>query len=82
MPFGDVWIHSPDSKCTLAEMIGVTIEIVSKDYEKALGCPTEDYNAQIVYLTTEPKSLLRKALNALKQTISRIKQQRLSQNHT
>jgi len=80
IPFGDIWLHSPESKCKYAEMVGVTIEVTRDDYEKDLGKPTTDYNSQIAYLTSEPKSWLRRALNGFKQTISRLKQKKLFQN--
>ena len=80
VPFGEVFLHSPKSKCKYAEMVGVTIEVTRDDYEKALGKPTATYNDQIVYLITEPKSLLRRALNAFKQRLSMLKQRKQSQN--
>lgn len=79
MPFGEVFLHSPKSKCKYAEMIGVTIEVTRDDYEKAIGKPTTTYNEQITYLTTEPISLFRRSYIKVKQTIDKIKQQKQPQ---
>lgn len=81
IPFGEVWLHSPNSKCKYAEMIGVTIEVTRDEYEKELGKPTATFNDLIEYLTTEPKSMLKRALNRFKQTISSLKQKIQSQIH-
>ena len=61
LPFGDIWIHQPNTKCKYAEMLGISIEITRKDYEKALGKPTTTFNDLMCNLLTEPKSLLRRA---------------------
>ena len=82
IPFGDVWLHQPDSKCRYAEMMGVTIEVTRDDYEKELGHPTTTFNDLMTHLLTEPKSMLKRVLNRFKQIINNLKQRIQSKNQS
>jgi len=82
IPFGDIWLHSPESKCKYALMIGVTLEVTRDDYEKDLGKPKGSFNDLVVHLTTEPKSWLRRAYISLKQRLNSLKQRKQSKTPT